>query len=195
MFIRNLVIFVLAVLLLCIDEACFVLCLYKFQAARLVSLSLLCCQSWLLHFLFAPIKSNVQGSGFLVSEGAQIDWRLSVQYVNSVLPQRSIYEWIEKFKNSCTSVSYDEGAGRPLTATNEENIESSREILTLLLTKWQIVYKLVMVLPVKETMHSWLTAQLFMRASWSFYNDGPSALKSMRTVEKWCTCKFPICLQ
>ena len=30
--------------------------------------------------------------------GAEIHRRLSAQYWNSVLPQRSVYEWIEKFK-------------------------------------------------------------------------------------------------
>jgi hypothetical protein len=39
---------------------------------------------------------------FLWSEGvsgAAIHQRLSAQYRNSVLPQRCVYEWIEKFKN------------------------------------------------------------------------------------------------
>ena len=40
---------------------------------------------------------------FLWSEGvsgAEIHRRLSVQYGNGVLPQRGVYEWIEKLKNS-----------------------------------------------------------------------------------------------
>ena len=43
---------------------------------------------------------------FLWSEGvsgAEIHRRLSAQYGNSVLPQRSVYEWIEKFENVRTS--------------------------------------------------------------------------------------------
>ena len=39
---------------------------------------------------------------FLLSEdvsGAEIHRRPSAQYGNSVLPQRDVYEWIEKFKN------------------------------------------------------------------------------------------------
>ena len=69
---------------------------------------------------------------FLWSEGvsgAEIHRRLLVQYGNSCLPQRSVYEWIEKFKNGRTSVTQNEGAGRPVTAINEENIERSREII------------------------------------------------------------------
>lgn len=69
---------------------------------------------------------------FLWSEGvsgAEIHRRLSVQYGNSVLPQRSVYEWIEKFKNGRTSVTHNEGAGRPFTAVSEENIERSREMI------------------------------------------------------------------
>jgi hypothetical protein len=45
---------------------------------------------------------------FLWSEGvsgAAIHQRPSAQYGNSVLPQRSVYEWIEKLKNGRTSVN------------------------------------------------------------------------------------------
>ena len=68
---------------------------------------------------------------FLWSEGVpgtEIHRRLSVQYGNSVLSQRSVYEWIEKFKNGRTSVTHDEGAGPPVTVTNE-NIERVREMI------------------------------------------------------------------
>ena len=55
--------------------------------------------------------------------GAKIHHRLSAQYRNSALPQRSVYDWIALFKNSCTSVTDDEPFGRPSTFTTEENIE------------------------------------------------------------------------
>jgi hypothetical protein len=55
--------------------------------------------------------------------GAETPRRLSAQYGNSVLPQRSVYEWIEKLKNGHTSATHEEGAGRPSTATTEDNIE------------------------------------------------------------------------
>ena len=47
---------------------------------------------------------------FLWSEGvsgAEIHRRLSAQYGNSVLPQRGVYEWIEKFKNVRTNVTHE----------------------------------------------------------------------------------------
>jgi hypothetical protein len=50
---------------------------------------------------------------FLWSEnvsGAAIHQRLSAQYRNSVLPQRSVYKWIEKLKNSHTVVMHNKGA-------------------------------------------------------------------------------------
>ena len=50
--------------------------------------------------------------------GAKIHQRLWAQYGNSVLPQRSVYDWIEKFKNGRTSVTHGEGAGRTSTAKN-----------------------------------------------------------------------------
>jgi hypothetical protein len=55
--------------------------------------------------------------------GAEIHQRLSAQYGKSVLPQRSVYEWIEKLKNGRTSVTHEEGAGRLSTATTDDNIE------------------------------------------------------------------------
>jgi transposase len=69
---------------------------------------------------------------FLWSEGvsrAEIHRRLSAQYGNSVLPQRSVYEWIEKFKNGRTSVTHEEGAGRPSTAITDDNIERVRDMV------------------------------------------------------------------
>ena len=73
---------------------------------------------------------------FLWSEGvglpgAAIHERLSAQYGNSVLPQRSVYECIKKFKNGCTNDMRDKGAGRPSTAITEGNIEHARDIVLL----------------------------------------------------------------
>jgi transposase len=70
---------------------------------------------------------------FLWSEGvsgAEIHRRLSSQYGNSVLPQRSVYEWIEKFKNGRTSFTHD-GAGRPSTTTTDDNFEGVRDMVLL----------------------------------------------------------------
>ena len=71
---------------------------------------------------------------FLWSEGvsgAAIHQRLSALYGNSVFPQRSVYEWIEKLKNGRTNVTHDKGAGRPSTAIAEDNIERARYIVLL----------------------------------------------------------------
>jgi hypothetical protein len=57
--------------------------------------------------------------------------RLSAQYGNSVLPKRSVYEWIEKLKNGRTIVTHEEGSGRPSTATTDDNIERVRDMVLL----------------------------------------------------------------
>jgi transposase len=70
---------------------------------------------------------------FLWSEGvsgAEIHRRLVAQYGDSVLPQRSVYEWIEKLKNGRTSVTHEEGDGRPSTTT-DDNIERVRDMVPL----------------------------------------------------------------
>jgi hypothetical protein len=69
--------------------------------------------------------------------GAEIHRRLSAQYGNSVLPQRSVYEWIEKFKNGRTSVTHEEAAGRPSTATLDDNIERVRDMVPKLVQRWK----------------------------------------------------------
>jgi hypothetical protein len=69
--------------------------------------------------------------------GAETHRRLSAQYGNSVLPQRSVYEWTEKFKNCRTSVTREEGDGRPSTATTDDNIDSVREGVNKLVQRWK----------------------------------------------------------
>ena len=62
---------------------------------------------------------------FLWSEGvpgAEIHRRLSVQYGDSALPRRSVYEWIEKFQGQ-TSLKDEERAGRPSTSITDSNVE------------------------------------------------------------------------
>ena len=57
---------------------------------------------------------------FFVS-GAEIHRRLSAQYGNSVLQQRSVYERVEKFKNVRTSVTH-EGSGTCVARCSAKNI-------------------------------------------------------------------------
>jgi spore cortex formation protein SpoVR/YcgB (stage V sporulation) len=54
---------------------------------------------------------------------AEIHQRLSAQYRNSVLPQWSVYEWIEEYKNGRTSVTHEEVAGRLSTSTTDDTME------------------------------------------------------------------------
>ena len=63
--------------------------------------------------------------------GAAIHQKLLAQYRNSVLLQRSVYEWIEKLKNGLTNVTHDKGAGRLSTAIMEDNIERAHDIVLL----------------------------------------------------------------
>ena len=61
---------------------------------------------------------------FLWSEGAsgaEIHRRPSAQYGNSVLPQRGVYEWIEKFKNDRISFRH-EGSGTCVVRCSAKNI-------------------------------------------------------------------------
>ena len=63
--------------------------------------------------------------------GTAFHQTLSAQYGNSVIPQRSVYEWIEKLKNSRTNVTHNKAAGRPPTAITEDNIERARDMVLL----------------------------------------------------------------
>ena len=71
---------------------------------------------------------------FLWSEGvpeAPIYQRLSAKYKNGVLPQRRVYEWIEKLKNDHTNVMHDKGARQLSMAITEDNIEHARDMILL----------------------------------------------------------------
>jgi len=63
---------------------------------------------------FSAKKSRGKWSIF-VAEGVpavKMHRMMSVQYGNSVVSQRIVYEWIERFKNTRTSVKHGEGTGR-----------------------------------------------------------------------------------
>ena len=81
-----------------------------------------------------------------VSETA-IYKRFSTLYGNTVLPQRSDYEWIEKSKHGRTNTTHAKGVERPYTASTEDNIERAPDMVLLddrLLMKWQMFRKLAM---------------------------------------------------
>ena len=62
-------------------------------------------------------------------KGAEIHGRLCTQYGDNVLPQQSVYKWIEMFKNSWTSVMDAECLGWPSTSTIDEKLEEARAII------------------------------------------------------------------
>ena len=51
-------------------------------------------------------------------KGAEIHARVCTEYGDNTLPRRSVYEWIEMFKNGRTSVMDAERSGRPSTSTD-----------------------------------------------------------------------------
>ena len=62
-------------------------------------------------------------------KGAEIRARLCTQYVDNAFPRRSVYEWIEMFKNGRTSVMGAERSGRPSTSSTDEKLEEARTII------------------------------------------------------------------
>jgi DNA-binding MltR family transcriptional regulator len=66
--------------------------------------------------LFVSTKEEVKAViRFLWAESlpvAEMHRGISVQYGNSVVSQRMVYEWIERFKNDRTSIKNEEGASR-----------------------------------------------------------------------------------
>ena len=55
--------------------------------------------------------------------GAEMHWRMSVQYGNSVMLQQIVYEWSERFKIGRTSVKHEEGSRCPSTSITDANME------------------------------------------------------------------------
>ena len=64
-------------------------------------------------------------------KGAEIHARLCTQYGDNTLPRRSVYEWIEMFKNGRTSVMDTERLGQPSTSTTDEKLEEARAIILI----------------------------------------------------------------
>ena len=62
-------------------------------------------------------------------KGSEIHARLCTQYGDDALPRRSVYEWIEMFKNGRISVMDAERSGRPSTSTTDEKLEKARAII------------------------------------------------------------------
>ena len=57
-------------------------------------------------------------------KGAELYARLCTQYGDNAMPRRSVYEWIEMFKNGRTSVMNAERSGQPSKATTDKKPES-----------------------------------------------------------------------
>ena len=51
--------------------------------------------------------------------GAEMHRMMSVQYGNSVMSQRIVCEWSERFKNGRTSLKHGEGTGRQSTSITD----------------------------------------------------------------------------
>ena len=62
-------------------------------------------------------------------KGAEIHARLCTHYGDNALSRRSVYEWIEMFKNGRTSVMDAEPSGRPSKSTTDEKLEAARAII------------------------------------------------------------------
>jgi hypothetical protein len=73
------------------------------------------------------LHKKTEGSDpFLWAEGlpgAEMHSRMSVQYWNSVMSQRIVCEWIERFKNGRKNVKHVEGTGRQSTSITDADAE------------------------------------------------------------------------
>ena len=87
---------------------------------------------------------------FLCSENVskgEIHRRLSKQYGNNVLPQRSVYEWTKKFKKGRTSIEHEERSGCLTSCTTDTIIEEVT--ISKVAYHLQISYSICMALHIK----------------------------------------------
>jgi hypothetical protein len=72
-------------------------------------------------------KKRAEGSDpFLWAEdvpGAEMHRSMSMQYRNSVMLQRIVCKWIERFKNGRTSVKHGKGTGHQSTFITDADME------------------------------------------------------------------------
>ena len=67
--------------------------------------------------------------------GAKMHRMMSLQYGNSVMSQRIVSEWIERFKNNRTSVKHGEGTGCQSTSITDADVE---RIYSMILQNMQV---------------------------------------------------------
>ena len=94
-------------------------------------------------------RSVIRFLWYEIGSGAEINRILSAQYGNSVLPQRSVYEWIEKFKSVRTSVTH-EGSGTCVARCSAKNIffwghkEASATMEEVHWKAWRLCWKMML---------------------------------------------------
>jgi len=61
---------------------------------------------------------------FLWAEGVEIHRRFLAQYEQSIMSQRKVYEWVERFKSCRTRVTDEGRSGRPSTSCTKDHKSS-----------------------------------------------------------------------
>ena len=103
------------------------------------------------------------------------------------MPQRSVYEWIEKSKKPRTSVTHEAGAGRPSTVTADDNIERIHDVVLLdrLLTIDEVANRLQIIGRLKPEVRSKGRGQLSKCVVLLRDNARPhSAAHTVETLQK-----------
>ena len=97
---------------------------------------------------------------------------VSLQYGNSVMSQRIVCEWVERFKNGRTSVNHGEGTGRQSTSITDADME---RVYVMILQNIQVtvdevahqLHRFTTDQQLDVTVHAWLISQ-----HKTFYSEG-----------------------
>ena len=53
---------------------------------------------------------------------------LKLVYGNAAVTMKTVYKWLERFRNGCESAEDEERSGRPSTSKTQENVERVSEM-------------------------------------------------------------------
>ena len=83
-----------------------------------------CCKSWITNnALTWNFVSNCKKSAKETHD------MLKLVYVDAAVAMKTVYMWLERFRNGCESVEDEERSGRPWTSKTQENVERVSEMI------------------------------------------------------------------
>jgi len=74
-------------------------------------------------------RINMQFCFKLQKSAKETHKMLKLVYGDAAVTMKTVYKWLERFRNSCESIEDEERSGRPSKSKTQENVERVREMI------------------------------------------------------------------